>query len=69
MLKLILTSIIILVSSFSYGFETKATYAVLMDYDTKTILFEKEAHTAMAPSSMSKMMTAYIPLIILKTDK
>lgn len=69
MLKLILTSIIILVSSLSHGFETKATYAILMDYNTKTILFEKEAHTAMAPSSMSKMMTAYIAFDYLKNGQ
>jgi D-alanyl-D-alanine carboxypeptidase (penicillin-binding protein 5/6) len=69
MLKHFLTSAILLISSLSYGFETKAGYAILMDYNTKSILFEKEAHVAMAPSSMSKMMTAYIAFDYLKTGQ
>lgn len=51
------------------AFETNATYAILMDYDTKTVLFEKEAHTKMAPSSMSKMMTAYIAFESLRSGQ
>jgi len=37
--------------------DTAAPYAVLVDYDTDTVLFEKEADTPMAPASMSKLMT------------
>ncbi len=48
------------------AFDTDAKYAILIDYDTKSILFEKEAKTHMAPSSMSKMMTAYIAFESLK---
>ncbi|MCQ2915097.1 MAG: D-alanyl-D-alanine carboxypeptidase [Alphaproteobacteria bacterium] len=40
--------------------ETKAKYAVLMDYNTGTVFYEKEADVSMAPASMSKLMTAYI---------
>ena len=69
MLKFILTSAILLVSQFSFSFETQAKYAILMDYNTKTILFEKEAYTHMAPSSMSKMMTAYIAFEHLKNGQ
>jgi len=69
MLKLIFTSIILLISQISFGFETKAKYAILIDYNTKALLFEKEAHTHMAPSSMSKMMTAYIAFEHLKSGQ
>jgi D-alanyl-D-alanine carboxypeptidase (penicillin-binding protein 5/6) len=69
MQKLILTSIIILFSQLALGFDTEAKYAFLMDYDTQTILFEKEANTQMAPSSMSKMMTAYIAFEYLKSGQ
>ncbi len=69
MQKFILTSIILLFSQFAFSFETEAKYAILMDYNTKTILFEKEANTQMAPSSMSKMMTAYIAFEHLKAGQ
>lgn len=69
MQKFILTSFFILISSIACAFETDAKYAVLMDYDTKTVLFEKEAHAHMAPSSMSKMMTAYIAFEKLKSGQ
>lgn len=66
MLKLFLTSTVLLISTFSYAFETKAKHAILIDYDTKAVLFEKEAHAHMPPSSMSKMMTAYVAFEYLK---
>lgn len=66
MLKLFFTSAILLINIFAHAFETKAKYAILIDYDTGAVLFEKEAHTHMAPSSMSKMMTAYIAFEYLK---
>ena len=51
-----------LLSSVSYGadFTTKATSAILMDYDTGTVVFEKKGDELMAPASMSKLMTAYL---------
>ncbi len=41
-------------------FDTKATHAYLMDYDTGTVLLNKNADDLMPPASMSKLMTAYI---------
>ena len=65
-LKSLAISLCLSVSFVASAFETKAQYAVLIDYDTKYVLFEKEAHTAMAPSSMSKMLTTYIAFEALK---
>lgn len=40
--------------------ETPGEYAVIMDYRTGEVLFEKNARTPTAPASMSKLMTAAI---------
>lgn len=42
------------------AFETQATAAYLYDVTTDTILFEKNADTALPPASMSKLMTLYM---------
>ena len=39
------------------AFDTQAGYAVLMDYDTGTVLWGKNADEQMHPASMSKLMT------------
>ncbi len=38
----------------------KAEYYFLMDFDTKEILLQRNADTRLAPSSMTKIMTAYV---------
>lgn len=40
--------------------ETQARQAILIDYKTGTILLEKNSDELMVPSSMSKLMTAYL---------
>lgn len=40
--------------------ETNAREAVLMDYDTGQILFEKNAEDLMPPASMTKIMTVFL---------
>lgn len=40
--------------------QVSAKQAVLMDYKTQTILFEKNSHETMTPSSMTKIMTVYL---------
>lgn len=40
------------------GFQTAAPYAILIDAETGTVLYEKAADTATAPSSLLKLMTA-----------
>jgi D-alanyl-D-alanine carboxypeptidase (penicillin-binding protein 5/6) len=46
--------------SFSMIIETNAEHAVLMDYDTGEVLFDKKANDPAIPSSMTKLMTTYI---------
>ena len=41
-------------------FATKAPYAVLMDYETGTVLFQKEADARIEPASMAKLMTVAV---------
>ena len=48
------------------AFETKAKQAILMDYNSGDVLYEKNADEKMHPSSMSKLMTTYIVLKRLK---
>ncbi|MCC5997345.1 MAG: D-alanyl-D-alanine carboxypeptidase [Oceanicaulis sp.] len=40
------------------AFDTRASHAVIMDYDTGAILFSKNGEEPMPPASMSKLMTA-----------
>jgi len=49
--------------------ETEATYAFLIDEDTRTILFEKNADELMAPASMSKLMTLAVVFQALEDGK
>lgn len=48
-------------------FETTASNAVIMDYDTGLVLFGKEANTPIPPASMTKIMTLYIVFERLKS--
>jgi D-alanyl-D-alanine carboxypeptidase (penicillin-binding protein 5/6) len=52
--------------AFAQAFETKAREAIVVDVPTSTILYEKNAHESMPPSSMSKLMTAYVAFNRLK---
>lgn len=57
-----LFTLALLLVSLSFGranaqFTTKAEFAILMDAETKAVLFEKNADELMAPASMSKLMT------------
>jgi D-alanyl-D-alanine carboxypeptidase (penicillin-binding protein 5/6) len=44
----------------SEAIETQARQAILIDFDTATVLYEKNADERMAPASLGKMMTAYL---------
>jgi len=49
--------------------DTAALWAVIVDYNTGATLLDKEADTPMAPSSMTKLMTAYLVYERLKQGK
>ena len=49
--------------------ETIARQAILIDMTSNTILFEKAADERMAPSSMSKIMTAYMVFEAIKAGR
>lgn len=49
--------------------DTAAKYALIIDYTTGATLLEKEADVPMPPSSMTKLMTAYIVYSALKEGK
>lgn len=40
--------------------DTQAEYAVVMDYNTRDVLFSKRGSEAMIPASMTKIMTAHV---------
>jgi serine-type D-Ala-D-Ala carboxypeptidase (penicillin-binding protein 5/6) len=48
------------------AFDTKAKHALLIDAETNTVLYQKNANVKMAPSSMSKLMTIYVVFSKLK---
>ena len=48
---------------------TIAKQAIMIDYDTGMVLFEKSAHVKMPTSSMSKVMTAYVVFEALKDGR
>jgi len=49
--------------------DVEARYAVVMDHNTGAILLDKDADVAQTPSSMTKLMTAYLVYERLKAGK
>lgn len=49
-----------------FAIETKAKYAVVMDFDTGDFIYKKEHDKMVPPASMSKIMTVYILLSKIK---
>ncbi len=50
-------------------FETKAKFAVLMDYESGTILLNKNADERLEPASMSKLMTLAVVFTYIRQGK
>lgn len=50
-------------------FDTVARWAFILDYDTGAVLLEKAADERMAPSSLTKMMTAYLVFAMLAAGR
>jgi D-alanyl-D-alanine carboxypeptidase (penicillin-binding protein 5/6) len=53
----------------SSNFDTKAKFAVLMDFDSGTVIFQKAADDPMEPASMAKLMTLAVVFNQLKTSR
>ena len=43
-----------------YAIDTKAEQAVVIDFDTNEVLFEKNSNAKVIPASMTKIMTVYV---------
>ena len=69
-MKIILTFLTFLfLSTNSLSIDTKADQAIVIDYNTKEILFEKNSEELMPPASMTKIMTVYVAFDrLIKTD-
>lgn len=57
------------VVSLAQEFETKAKFAVLMDYESGTLLFNKAADERLEPASMAKLMTIAVVFDLLQQKK
>jgi len=53
----------------SFAFDIVADKAILMDYDTSEIIFEKNSNKRTCPSSMAKLMTSYVIFDMLKNQE
>ncbi|MCX7566044.1 D-alanyl-D-alanine carboxypeptidase [Sulfitobacter sp. F26169L] len=68
-LKLTLSALALLASSVSaQAFDTRASSAYVMDFNTGTVLLAKEADVPLPPASMSKLMTLYMAFEALSLD-
>ncbi len=64
--KIILTTILIFIAFKVHPIDTKAQQAVVIDYDTNEILFDKNSNERVIPASMTKIMTIYVAFDRLK---
>lgn len=60
---------LLMVASQALAFTTNAKQAIVVDYDTSTVLYSKNPDELMHPSSMSKLMTVYLVFERLKEGK
>ncbi len=58
--------LIFLISSKSFSIDTKAEQAVVIDFDTNEILYEKNYNLQTPPASMTKILTVYVAFDRLK---
>ena len=57
--KIILIIFSIFIFNRALALNTTASQAIIYDYETKTVIFEKNSKELVSPSSMSKIMTIY----------
>lgn len=65
----LLALLLVLPAHAQLDFETRARFAVLMDYESGTILFQKDADLPMEPASMAKLMTIEVVFQMLKQNR
>jgi len=53
----------------SADFDSKAPFAILMDYDTGSVIYQKNADEHMTPASMAKLMTVAVVFDQLRSGK
>ena len=71
-LKLCILLLILFITSINnnaHAIETRATHAILVDYETGMVLFEHNPDTLMSPASMSKLMTVLMVLEALEDGR
>lgn len=75
-MKNIILSLFTLMSFVAYGYaqdmslpETEAKQAIIIDYETGTVLFEKNADEQMPTSSMSKVLTTIVAYDAIRSGK
>ena len=64
-----LAAIFLVTAAAAQDFATKAKFALLMDYESGTILFDKDADQPMEPASMAKLMTVAVVFDELRSGK
>jgi len=71
MIRILLTTLLCLFTfnASALAFNTSAKQAIVIDYETGQVLFEKNAGVQMPTSSMSKVMTAYMAFDALKSGR
>lgn len=68
-LILLLAAAVLAPSRAEAQIETEADYAIVLDVETETVLFEKNADELMQPASMSKLMTLAVVFEALEQGK
>ena len=66
MSKIILFLITFLITFKLQAIDTKAEQAIVIDFDTNEVLFEKNSNIRVIPASMTKIMTVYVAFDRLK---
>lgn len=67
-LGIILTGLFIMLRP-AMAFETTAKFALVMDVETGTVLYDKGANRPIPPASMSKLMTVYMVFDAIKSGR
>lgn len=69
LLTAVLTTFALMTGATAQEFDTKAPFAVLMDYESGSILFHKAADERLEPASMAKLMTLAVVFDELQSNR